>query len=134
MRVAVTVWDGRVSPVFDVCREALVFEISDGHVVSRSRHVLESDNPWRKVQNLVDCQVQTLICGAISQYLYHELTSRGLRVIGFVAGDLQSVLAAFIDNSLPCSKLAMPGCGGRRIQARWRRRNSSGQGGSNGGG
>ncbi len=129
MRVAITVWDGRVSPVFDVCREAIVLDIIDGQVVSTSRHVIENDNPWLKVQSVVDYGVQTLICGAISQFLFQELTSRGLRVLGFVAGDVQAVVEAFIKNRLPCPKLSMPGCCGRRIRRRWGRNDGSRQGG-----
>lgn len=111
MRVAVTVWEGRVSPVFDVCREALILTITDKTVVSTTTVAMDADNPNHKISQLVDLQVQTLICGAISQPLHHELDHRGIRVIGFVAGETDQVVEAFLANELPGPRLSMPGCG-----------------------
>jgi len=38
---AVTVWDGRISPVFDVSREALVLTVENGTVVKRCHESIE---------------------------------------------------------------------------------------------
>ena len=42
MKAALTVWDGRISPVFDVSREALVLTIENGAVVARCRENIET--------------------------------------------------------------------------------------------
>ena len=110
MRVALTVWEGRVSPVFDVCREALVLDIENRQVAASSKQPLSCAAPSNKTQLLVDRGVHTLICGAISNELLGELESKGIQVIAFIAGDVESVIAAFAAGDLPNAKFTMPGC------------------------
>ncbi|MCU0661208.1 MAG: hypothetical protein MUC50_02665 [Myxococcota bacterium] len=125
MRVALTVWDGRISPVFDVCREALIVSVEKGVVVALSREIVDPVNALLKIQRLVELEVETLICGAISEPLHRELTSRGVRVVGFVAGEIEAVMKAFVAGRLPAPELSMPGCctrqrrfhGGRELSA-----------------
>lgn len=126
MKVALTVWDKRISPVFDVCREALVLEVESRKVVSTSAVDLNTATPLLKIERLAELGVKTLICGAISEPLQRELNSRGLMVIGFVAGDVDEVVQAFISGMLPDPALAMPGCCDRLN--RFRRRRNQGHG------
>ncbi len=124
MKVALTVWEGRISPVFDVCREALVLEIGNGNIVSTAKETLDTANPLQKIARLADLGVETLICGAVSEPLHTELTSRGLNVIGFVAGEVDEVVQALVSGRLPAPPLSMPGCGARQR----RRRSGRGRG------
>jgi predicted Fe-Mo cluster-binding NifX family protein len=130
VRAAFTVWDGRVAPVFDVSREALLLTIEKGAVVSRSVENIETPMPSLKLERLMNLGVQTLICGAISEPLQHELSVRGIEVIGFVAGEIDEVVAGFLAGRLPTPALCMPGCRGR--QHRFRK--GRGHGGRRGGG
>jgi predicted Fe-Mo cluster-binding NifX family protein len=118
MKVAITVWNRRVSPVFDVCREALILEVENGSISSRIAENLSSENPSTKIERLVALGVETLICGAISEPLYWELTQRKMKVIGFVAGEIEEVLQAFLSKGLPTASLSMPGYCGRRMRFR----------------
>lgn len=118
LRVAVTVWNGRVAPVFDVSRVARVLTVTDGAVVARSDEDLERPTPALKLDRLLDLGVDTLICGAISRPLHCELTARGLEVVGFVAGEVEEVVAAFLAGALPTPALSMPGCCGRQRRLR----------------
>ena len=52
MKAALTVWEGRVSPVFDVSREALVLTIEDGAVGARSRESIETPTAANKIDRL----------------------------------------------------------------------------------
>ena len=65
--------------------------------------------------------IETLVCGAISEPLRHELTMRGVKVIGFVAGEIETVVEHFLAGTLPTPALSMPGCCGRRNRVRRRR-------------
>jgi predicted Fe-Mo cluster-binding NifX family protein len=62
-----------------------------------------------KIKKLKDLGVEILICGAISEPLYRELSAQGVRVLGFVAGNLNDVLQAFIAGKLPSPAFSMPG-------------------------
>jgi predicted Fe-Mo cluster-binding NifX family protein len=130
MRAAVTVWDGRISPVFDVSREAVILTIEDGAVVARRRESIESPTAALKIGRVMELGVETLVCGAISEPLWLELTARGVRVLGFVAGELEEVVQALLAGALPAPSLSMPGCRGRRN----RFRGGCGGGGGGGGG
>ena len=118
MKAALTVWDGRISPVFDVSREALLLTIEHGAVAARSSENLETPTPRLKLDRLTELGVETLICGAISEPLHHELTTRGVTVIGFVAGEIDEVVTTFLAGRLPTPALAMPGCCGRQNRFR----------------
>ena len=100
MKLALTVWDGRISPVFDVCREALVLNIVKGNVVSTSKETLDSLTPRLKIERLVSLGVETLICGAITELLHREFASRGVNVLGFVIGEVNEVVQAFVSGAL----------------------------------
>jgi predicted Fe-Mo cluster-binding NifX family protein len=126
MKTALTVWQGRVSPVFDVSREVLVLTIEDGAVGARSSESIDTPTAAKKIDRLVDMGVETLICGAISEPLQHELTMRRVKVIGFVAGEIDEVVASFLAGTLPTPSLAMPGC--CRRQNRFRRGRGGGRG------
>jgi predicted Fe-Mo cluster-binding NifX family protein len=118
MKAALTVWDGRVSPVFDVSREAVILTIEHGTVAARCSKNIETPTATVKIERLMELGVETLICGAISEPLHRELTSRGVKVFRFVAGEIEEVVQAFIAGGLPGPSLAMPGCCGRQNRFR----------------
>jgi predicted Fe-Mo cluster-binding NifX family protein len=128
MKVALTYWDGRIAPVFDVSRRALILTIEDGVVTSRHTTSIEAPSVALKIGRLVELGIGTLICGAISEPLHRELTSRGVKVLGFVAGEVGEVEENFLAGALPSTALSMPGCCGGR------RRFRGGCGGARGGG
>lgn len=118
MKVALTIWEGRISPVFDVSREVVVLTVERGAVTAREVERLEALGAAEKAARLAALGVEVLICGAISGAPYQELVARGLRVFGFVAGDVDEVVAAFLAGRLPSPALSMPGCGSRRHRGR----------------
>jgi predicted Fe-Mo cluster-binding NifX family protein len=118
MKAAFAVWDGRMAPVFDVSRQALVLTIQDGNVVSRATESIETPMAALKIQRLTDLRIGTLVCGAISEILHHELSQRGVKVIGFVAGEIEEVVECFLAGRLPNRTLSMPGCCGRQRRFR----------------
>jgi predicted Fe-Mo cluster-binding NifX family protein len=118
MKAALAVWDGRMSPVFDVSREALILTIEDGAVIARRTEDLVTPTAALKLDRLAALGVETLICGAISEPLRHALTTKGVTVIGFVAGDIDDVVEAFLAGTLPTPALSMPGCCGTQNRFR----------------
>jgi predicted Fe-Mo cluster-binding NifX family protein len=110
VKAALAIWDGRVSPVFDVSREVEILTIENGTVAARCSRNIEAATPALKANRLVDLGVETLICGAISEPLRRELSARGVEVLGFVAGEIEVVVRAFLAGMLPAPALSMPGC------------------------
>jgi predicted Fe-Mo cluster-binding NifX family protein len=115
MRVAVSTWNGRVSPVFDVARTLLVLDVGDAGIVNRSELPL-GDTQAGRIQRIADAGIKVLLCGAISRPLSGMLAARGVKVIDFISGEVEDVIKAYLTGALDCSKFAMPGCGGRRMR------------------
>jgi predicted Fe-Mo cluster-binding NifX family protein len=112
MRVAIPVWNGRVSPVFDTARQLLVAEIEEGRDPSRTQEELSEGLPLSRARRLADLGVNVLICGAISRPLTTLLAAAGVRVIPWTAGPVEDVLAAYTGGQLPDPRWRMPGCVG----------------------
>jgi predicted Fe-Mo cluster-binding NifX family protein len=127
MRVALAVWRGRISPVFDVSRKILVLDVHNGIVTGRKEETLEEVDPVRKAGKLSEWKVRKLICGAISRPLAALFAAYGIRTIPFVAGNAEEVIEAFLAGALPNRRMAMPGCCGQRRRFRGGRWGKTGE-------
>ncbi len=116
MRAAVAVWEGRISPVFDVSRKILVLDVEERVIRQRKEEDLAEQEPFRKAGRLRDLGIDTLICGAISRPMFQLLASFGIRVIPFTAGEAEEVIRTWLEGGLPSPRFAMPGfrCRGLR--------------------
>lgn len=110
MRVALAVWNGRISPVFDVARRALIIDITDGAVAGSREADMPGEDLAGKAKTLAGLGVETLICGAISRVCAGVLEAHGIKPVAFVAGEVEAVLAAFLRGRLDQRAYRMPGC------------------------
>jgi len=116
-KFAITVWEQRVSPVFDAARTLLIAEIDGNTLVGVSSLAIEPDRPLELLQILRTQQVTLVICGAVSEQPAAMLEAAGIELIPFVAGDVHWVLDRFLHNRLTGAECRMPGCG-RKICCR----------------
>lgn len=110
MKVAISVWNGRISPVFDVSRKILILTVAHGAVTERREETFGEDDPVRKAGKLAEWKVRNLLCGAISRPLAGLFAAYGIRTIPFLAGEAEEVIEAYLAGRLPDRRLAMPGC------------------------
>ena len=122
MKIAIPNWQGRVSPVFDVAGNVLIVDIDDGVEQARRDVVVNVENLQGRAAWLAEIGADVLVCGAISKPLEMAVSATGIEVISQICGDLECVLAAFIDGRLDQGAFLMPGCCGRRRQVQARRR------------
>ncbi|MCK4236711.1 MAG: dinitrogenase iron-molybdenum cofactor biosynthesis domain-containing protein, partial [Candidatus Krumholzibacteria bacterium] len=87
MKVAITIWNDRISPVFDTAGRILVVEIEGGEERSRQEHLLEEIYPPWRVRRLKNLGVEVLICGAVSNPVAALIDSAGIRLVPWVSGD-----------------------------------------------
>lgn len=125
MKVAIPVWQGRISPVFDVAGQLLVVELNGSTEIARRQETLPDEAPDHRIQRLLALGIETLICGAISRPLEAMLAAAGIEVVPRICGDVEEVLRAFLSAGLQDDQFAMPGCCG---QQRRRRRGGCGKG------
>ncbi len=122
MRLAVTVWNNRIAPVFDCAGTALVMDIQDGAVADERYVPLKSGDVGQRAAFLQDAGVDVLICGAASCEAQRALHDSNIAFHAFVAGDVSEVVAAWLRNELGSNAAySMPGCSCAR-RRRGRRR------------
>jgi predicted Fe-Mo cluster-binding NifX family protein len=100
VKIALTVWKERVSPLFDAARLLLVAEVDGRTVMSRHFQPLQPEPAHRRAARLAELGVGTLICGAISRPQATLLEAHGIRVLADVTGRAEAALAAFLDHRL----------------------------------
>ena len=110
MRIAIPVWQGRVSPVFDVATQMLIVDLDaegevDRHCESVAQMDIEQRSAW-----LAHLGVQQAICCAVSRGLEMLLEARGIRVLSRICGNVDEVLQAYQNGALEGDRFAMPGC------------------------
>ncbi len=113
IKVGITVWDQRISPVFDASASLMFVEVLETEIVDRRVIGFQAGQFDRFLRLLADLQVEVLICGALCADPENILARQGVKVISFMAGDAGQVLQLFIEGK-ELDEFAMPGC-------RWRR-------------
>jgi predicted Fe-Mo cluster-binding NifX family protein len=109
MKTAFAVWKNRIAPVFDVTRRVIMVESKAAGGSAQTPVLLTGDQPLQKVQQLADLGADSLVCGAISRALQAFLTARGIRVVAYVAGDVQDIIDAWRHHQFEIEAYAMPG-------------------------
>ncbi len=114
-KVAIPVWDGRVSPVMDTAQCLLVVRLQDGHEVARETVTVPPGHFASGAAFISSLNIDVLICGAISCRFEEALRSGDIKVQPWHCGEAEDVLAAFVRGDIENEGFRLPGCGrGRR--------------------
>ena len=123
--VVIPIWKDRVSTTFDFSEKLLIVEMESGREISRQEVIRTGSTIAAGVADIKNNGGQVLLCGAVSRALAQAVLREGIKVIPFVTGDIDSVLAAYLCGKLSDPCFLQPGCcsGARR---RWRHGNGRG--------
>lgn len=110
MKLAISYWNGRVSPLFDTADTVMVFEIKNNREKHRFKIHLNREDPLIKTGDLSRSRIDVVICGAISRELKTLLTAAGIRVISNICGQAENVLQAYLAKKLQNRIFCLPGC------------------------
>ena len=109
MKVAITVWGNRITPVFDSAQTILLAEIEQGKIISRKREFLPRLVASGLARMVAEKQIDTLICGAISERPALIIQQSGIALLSFVGGNAERFLEDYAaGRSLDLFR--MPGC------------------------
>jgi predicted Fe-Mo cluster-binding NifX family protein len=100
MQVALTVWQGRISPLFDSTRKLLVALIENNRILATHQEPFDCDCPASRAAKLEDLGVSVLICGGISDDFARFIEAQGIQIIPFAAGTVEQVLEAYLTGNL----------------------------------
>jgi predicted Fe-Mo cluster-binding NifX family protein len=107
--IAMTIWGNRISPVFDSSKNLMIVTTHKGVILERK---VERFNPQIEDQmtlKLDRFNVDTLICGAISQDQCEIITAMGIKLFPFIAGSTGEVLDSYIQQPRHLQDYLMPG-------------------------
>lgn len=121
MKLAISIWNGRVAPVFDVSERCLILD-DDEHELHGESVSFPGCEALEKAYFLEQKKVATLFCGAISREYEETLVAHGIEIISFIAGPVEQIIGAWKTGLLERASFSMPGCGCPR-RRRCRRRN-----------
>ena len=113
MKIAVPVWEGRVSPVLDTADRFLVFTVREGIVVSSDEIYIGEKSLPEKARDIKQ-NADILICAALSQLMESCLISLGVEVRGWVMGNPERLVELYASGDVPGTEFYMPGCGKRQ--------------------
>lgn len=110
MKIAVTVWGKRISPVFDSAGTLLVVRTKDNKVVEKYHESIDRD-ATPVPDKLKEMGVSVLICGAISRIPANRIACSGITLIPFITGNAAQVVEMYLNNDPVPPSCFMPGCG-----------------------
>ena len=121
MKIALTVWNGRIAPVFDVAGRLLI--VDDGQDLKDGMECVMAETEClpARITRLKRLGADILVCGAISRPARMLAENQGIRIHGFISGDLEDVFEAWRNNKLDHESFAMPGCARRHHCCRRRK-------------
>ena len=110
MKVVLTVWENRISPVADSARQLLVVDVEDQTIQGRCTERINAGSVFCRARRLAELKVKVLICGAISNFYASLVEGYGIRLIPFICGQAEEVLEAYLHDSLQSTRFMMTGC------------------------
>ena len=108
MKAAITEWQGRVAPVFDVAGTVLMIKTDIEEL--QDSVPLPTGNPRSKIAFLKEQGVGVLICGAITRRMREYAEELGIRINPFISGEIDEVWDAWRNGRLDEACYSMPGC------------------------
>ncbi|PKL37461.1 MAG: hypothetical protein CVV44_14005 [Spirochaetae bacterium HGW-Spirochaetae-1] len=112
-KIAIPVFTGRISPLFDVAKEFHIFSVRNGEIVNSYSVNTAGCSELSIVGKLRQEEASVIICSAISRCTADTVVAGGINLIPGVIGCVDEVIKAYTENSLVVERFAMPGCQGR---------------------
>jgi len=100
MKVAIPLFNNRVSPRFEYAPALLLATIEAGKIIEKKELSLTNYDLFQRVALLKEFGVDTLICGGINNFFNRLLDWRKVQVISPISGDVEEVLSRFLQRNL----------------------------------
>ena len=108
-RVAIPVFESRVSPVLDSCHRMVVVDIEKGCEIHRQELTLEKMSITERIDVMARWGIRKIICAGVSDVMCRFLAGRNIALVSGIAGELEKVINAYICNRLDNACFVMPG-------------------------
>ena len=115
-RIAVPIFQSRVSPVLDSCNDLMLVDLSEEGAVRRTKVSLRKLNLGERAATMSRQSVEKIICAGVSDLMMACIVSRGIQVISGLSGEVEQIIVAYQQNQLDQDCFRMPG--GKKSESR----------------
>jgi predicted Fe-Mo cluster-binding NifX family protein len=109
MKIAIPVWENKVSPVLDTASRLLVVDCNERGQMSRFEIYLDERDLTRRCFRIRGLGIDTVICGAVTRHFSDMLRSSGVSIVPGLSGHTDDILQACLEGNLDHAKFLMPG-------------------------
>ena len=109
MRIAITIWEDKISPVLDTASKLLIIDKDAQNESSRFEANLIEQDMSQRCSFIRRLDIDVLICGAVSRQLSGMLKASGIKIISGISGPAEDVIEAYLNGVLLRSGFFMPG-------------------------
>jgi predicted Fe-Mo cluster-binding NifX family protein len=116
MKIAIVLFENKVSPRFDLSPKLWIIREENGEVVHQEKISLEGLTIRQRIEKLNSSGITKLICGGIHDFSLNQLMNMGIEVFHNVMGEADTALKTFLKGKLEsgsyCEKEKMRNLGG----------------------
>lgn len=109
MRIAISIWEDKISPLLDTASKLLIIEDEAPKKSFRYEVYLLKQDISKKCRFIRSLDIDVLICGAVSRQFSEMLSASGIEMISGLSGPAEEVLEAYQQGRLSNSDFFMPG-------------------------
>ena len=109
MRIAISIWEDKISPVLDTATKLLIVEIENKQENDRCEVHLVSNDIAKRCAFIRRLEIDVLICGAVSNLFSDMLLASDIKIISGISGHVEDILEAYLQGNLIQSRFLMPG-------------------------
>ena len=100
LKIAIPRFQERVAPCFEYSATIAIFTVEDGRVIDQQDFSLQSRLTLDRVRLLRDQEVDVLICGGMQDSFEDLVKARGIEVISWVKGEVETILRRYLRGQL----------------------------------
>ena len=108
-RVAIPVFESRVSPVLDSCQRMVVVDIEKGSEIRRQELILNKMSIHERIEVMARWGIRKIICAGVSDVMCRFIAGKNIALVSGIAGELEKIINAYICNRLNDECFLMPG-------------------------
>ena len=116
MRIALPVNDSHLSAVLDFSKKLLVVDIEDKRITGKLDVDVNTSFPPSYAATLRNLNVNTVICGAVSDSFSAAIYHSNIELIAGISGRAKQVITAYLNGNLLDPQFALPGFSHKKPQ------------------
>jgi len=97
LKIALTTWGKRISPVFDFAKTLMIVDLENVKTSNRSFITFDPQNMNQMLYQLQNQRTDILICGAITDDRSIFFEQNGMVLIPFIFGNTDQILATLMN-------------------------------------